>query len=91
MNIRNINFQSVVDYINRHYLDGTYMKLDSDAEIGPINLDVENQTAIIEGPYGAAEILRLNPSTLRSQTRKLGIKRPRVHNQPTSSRIFHMC
>ncbi len=34
----------------------------------------------IEGPYGAAEILGLNPSTLRSRTRKLGIKRPRVHN-----------
>ena len=62
------------------WLDGTYVKLESDANIGPINLDVENQTAIIEGPYGAAEILGLNPSTLRSRTRKLGIKRPRVHN-----------
>ena len=25
MNIRNINFQSVVNYINRHYLDGKYI------------------------------------------------------------------
>ncbi len=32
---------------------------------------------IIEGPGGAAEQLRLNPSTLRSKMKKLGIRRPR--------------
>ncbi len=31
----------------------------------------------IEGPRGAAEILGMNPSTLRARMRKLGIKRPK--------------
>jgi transcriptional regulator of acetoin/glycerol metabolism len=30
----------------------------------------------IEGPYGAAKILGLNPSTLRARLAKLGIQRP---------------
>jgi len=30
----------------------------------------------IEGQKGAAKILNLNPSTLRSRIKKLGIKRP---------------
>ncbi len=36
----------------------------------------------LEGPGGAAELLNLNPSTLRSKMRKLGIERPRykAHN-----------
>ena len=32
----------------------------------------------VEGPGGAAELLNLHPSTLRSKMRKLGIERPRV-------------
>ena len=32
---------------------------------------------MIEGGHGAARILNLHPSTLRSRMRKLGIKRPR--------------
>jgi formate hydrogenlyase transcriptional activator len=32
---------------------------------------------IIEGPRGAAHILKLHPNTLRSRMEKLGIKRPR--------------
>jgi PAS domain S-box-containing protein len=32
----------------------------------------------IEGPYGAAKILGLNPSTLRARLAKLGIQRPRA-------------
>jgi formate hydrogenlyase transcriptional activator len=32
---------------------------------------------VIEGPKGAAQILKLNPNTLRSRMEKLGIKRPR--------------
>lgn len=31
----------------------------------------------LEGPGGAAELLNINPSTLRSKMRKLGIERPR--------------
>ncbi|HEX7334213.1 MAG TPA: sigma 54-interacting transcriptional regulator [Pyrinomonadaceae bacterium] len=31
----------------------------------------------VEGPGGAAELLNINPSTLRSKMRKLGIERPR--------------
>ena len=33
----------------------------------------------IEGPKGAAQLLGLNPSTLRARMKKLGIKRPRPH------------
>ena len=31
---------------------------------------------LVEGPQGAAAILQLNPSTLRSRMRRLGIRRP---------------
>jgi transcriptional regulator with GAF, ATPase, and Fis domain len=31
---------------------------------------------ILEGPKGAAAILKMNPSTLRSRMRRLGINRP---------------
>ncbi|HTG92296.1 MAG TPA: sigma 54-interacting transcriptional regulator [Pyrinomonadaceae bacterium] len=34
----------------------------------------------IEGPTGAAELLRVHPSTLRSRMKKLGISRPRIEN-----------
>lgn len=33
----------------------------------------------LEGPGGAAELLHINPSTLRSKMRKLGIQRPRYN------------
>ncbi|HEU4768223.1 MAG TPA: sigma 54-interacting transcriptional regulator, partial [Pyrinomonadaceae bacterium] len=36
----------------------------------------------LEGPGGAAELLNLNPSTLRSKMRKLGIERPRYKSNP---------
>ena len=36
----------------------------------------------VEGPGGAAELLNLHPSTLRSKMRKLGIERPRYKTQP---------
>jgi len=32
---------------------------------------------VIEGPQGAAAILKLNPSTLRSRMRRLGVQRPK--------------
>jgi len=35
----------------------------------------------VEGPGGAAEILDIHPSTLRTRMRKLGIERPRVKTQ----------
>ena len=35
----------------------------------------------VEGPGGAAELLNLHPSTLRSKMRKLGIERPRFSSQ----------
>jgi transcriptional regulator with GAF, ATPase, and Fis domain len=35
----------------------------------------------LEGPGGAAELLNIHPSTLRSRMRKLGIERPRVKTQ----------
>ncbi|HKR15418.1 MAG TPA: sigma 54-interacting transcriptional regulator [Pyrinomonadaceae bacterium] len=36
----------------------------------------------VEGPGGAAELLNINPSTLRSKMRKLRIERPRYNAQP---------
>jgi formate hydrogenlyase transcriptional activator len=33
---------------------------------------------VIEGPKGAAAILRMNPSTLRSRLRRLSIQRPKT-------------
>lgn len=36
----------------------------------------------LEGPGGAAELLNLHPSTLRSKMRKLGIERPRYKTLP---------
>jgi PAS domain S-box-containing protein len=38
----------------------------------------------VEGPGGAAEMLNLHPSTLRSKMRKLGIERPRYQPEATS-------
>lgn len=39
----------------------------------------------LEGPGGAAELLNLHPSTLRSKMRKLGIDRPRYKTQHSGS------
>jgi chemotaxis protein methyltransferase CheR len=39
----------------------------------------------LEGPGGAAELLNLHPSTLRSKMRKLGIERPRYRTQNTGA------
>lgn len=39
----------------------------------------------VEGPGGAAELLNLHPSTLRSKMRKLGIERPQYKTQHGSS------
>jgi transcriptional regulator of acetoin/glycerol metabolism len=47
-----------------------------DIEIDHITLVLEETGWRIEGPKGAAVILDINPSTLRTRMRKLGIKKP---------------
>ena len=39
----------------------------------------------IEGPSGAADLLRVHPSTLRSRMKKLGISRPKIENAAGAS------
>jgi transcriptional regulator with GAF, ATPase, and Fis domain len=39
---------------------------------------------MIEGERGAAKILNLNPSTLRSRMKNLGLKRPERFAAPSS-------
>jgi chemotaxis protein methyltransferase CheR len=58
----------------------TSMKSLEDMEREHIIRILDNSGWRIEGPYGAAKILGLNPSTLRARLAKLGIQRPR----PTS-------
>jgi PAS domain S-box-containing protein len=49
-------------------------------------LEVLNQTGWrIEGPRGAAVVLGLNPSTLRSRMQKLGIQKPKQMTADTTS------
>ena len=45
-------------------------------EMEQITRTLEHTDWRIEGPKGAAKILNMNPSTLRSRMRKLGIKKP---------------
>ena len=45
-------------------------------EMEQITRTLEHTDWRIEGPKGAAKILDMNPSTLRSRIRKLGIKKP---------------
>ena len=45
-------------------------------EIDHITRTLEETDWRIEGPKGAAVILDINPSTLRTRMRKLGIKKP---------------
>ena len=49
-----------------------------DAERDHLRLVLEHTRWRIEGPAGAAHVLGLRPSTLRSKMRKLGIVRPRA-------------
>src|SRR5262249_25054447 len=37
---------------------------------------LQQTRGVIEGPAGAAKILNLNPNTLRSRMKKLGVTRP---------------
>ena len=51
-----------------------------DMERDHILKSLEESNWKVEGQHGAAESLGLNPSTLRTKMRKLGIKRPRKWN-----------
>jgi len=46
---------------------------------------LQETRGIIEGPRGAARILNLNPNTLRSRMKKLGIERPVDRSSPSAS------
>jgi len=50
-------------------------------EYNVITRTLKNVHWRVEGPGGAAELLNLHPSTLRSKMRKLGIERPRYRTQ----------
>ncbi len=56
-------------------LESTMETLES-AERGYILRALKGTNCVIHGKKGAAEILGINPSTLRSRMEKLGIKRP---------------
>jgi len=51
-----------------------------DVERRHIETILKQTNWMIEGERGAARILNLNPSTLRSRMQRLGIKRPSKHN-----------
>ncbi|HEU4434235.1 MAG TPA: sigma 54-interacting transcriptional regulator [Pyrinomonadaceae bacterium] len=53
-------------------------------EYNVITRTLKNVHWKLEGPGGAAELLNIHPSTLRSKMRKLGIERPRYRTQPNS-------
>jgi formate hydrogenlyase transcriptional activator len=57
-------------------LDGGSETLEQ-TEYNVITRTLKNVHWKLEGPGGAAELLNLHPSTLRSKMRKLGIERPR--------------
>ena len=47
-----------------------------DIERNHIMATLEQTRWVVEGPSGAARILKLHPNTLRSRMQKLGIRRP---------------
>jgi transcriptional regulator with GAF, ATPase, and Fis domain len=56
-----------------------------DAERHHIEAVLKQTKGVIEGPEGAARILNLNPNTLRSRMRKLGVVgKGRQTSQPRS-------
>jgi transcriptional regulator with GAF, ATPase, and Fis domain len=56
-----------------------------DAERRHIESILKQTNGVIEGPDGAARILNLNPNTLRSRMRKLGVSgKSRQTSQPRS-------
>ena len=64
----------------------------SSAAIEPLDVAMRNhiERALaatygrVDGPHGAARVLRINPHTLRARMRKLGIDRRRFREPPTS-------
>jgi formate hydrogenlyase transcriptional activator len=56
-----------------------------DAERRHIETVLKQTKGVIEGPEGAARILNLNPNTLRSRMKKLGVaSKARLTSQPRS-------
>jgi transcriptional regulator with GAF, ATPase, and Fis domain len=47
-----------------------------DAERKHVESILASTRWVVEGPKGAAQILQMNPSTLRSLMKRLGIHRP---------------
>jgi len=60
-------------------MDSDSKKLE-DMERSHIIRTLEEANWIIDGKRGAASILGMNPGTLRSRMKKLGIKRPQSNN-----------
>jgi len=42
----------------------------------------------VEGPYGAAAVLNIHPSKLRSLMKKLGIERPKIKTQSGGQKLL---
>ena len=81
---------SLVDTLDWRVSDGDSelpadsAQLNQTLEQNEYNLILRTLTKVhwkLEGPGGAAELLNIHPSTLRSRMRKLGIERPRVKTQ----------
>ncbi len=53
----------------------TTAKRTEEAEGRLIEASLERSAGVIEGPHGAAKMLGLNPNTLRSRMKRLGVKR----------------
>ena len=63
--------------------EATQVRSMVDAERDHLKFVLEHARWRIEGPVGAAELLGLHPSTLRSKMRKLGIVRPGTEGPET--------
>jgi chemotaxis protein methyltransferase CheR len=68
----------LADDLTRPFQKDTPHRLSTlqEIEVNHITRVLEQTDWRIDGPKGAAKILDINPSTLRSRMRKLGIKKP---------------
>src|SRR5262245_58594925 len=69
-------------------VDSGHVRPMIDAERDHLKLVLEHTRWRIEGLAGAAQLLGLHPSTLRSKMRKLGIVRPRVYEPESPSPLL---
>ena len=72
-----------IESIDAPRLVATQVRSMVDAERDHLKFVLEHARWRIEGPAGAAELLGLHPSTLRSRMRKLGIVRPGTEGPDT--------